>query len=117
MKCSRITDRGLMRVLLDRELPAYLDEHPDCPLPLAVYEILNKKQAQKTRHIAEDINILPGVKSKYTSNIVGKWRRAERPVPREVESFMRAEIIRCILGDTGDLLADLLGEGVEVMQS
>jgi hypothetical protein len=114
MKCMRLNDQQLLSMMLERELPAYLEEHPNCPPPFAVYEILSRKQKQKTADLAAELNSLPGVDSVYNSNILGKWRRGERTVPREVESYLRAECMRCLLGPIGAKLAELLGEGAQV---
>lgn len=107
MKCSRLSDAVLTRVLL-AEVDAYLKEYPDCPRPLAAYEVLNKKQGGKTGQIVDELNQLN--EYTYSANIVGKWRRGIRPVPRNIEGYMRGQIIRCLVGPVGDDLVALLGE-------
>lgn len=112
MKCQRINDADFVRLMVVREIPAYREKHPNCPEPLAVWEILNLAQkSRSTRAIADELNYLPNATTRYDSNLVGKWRRGERPIPREAESYMRAEILRCVLGKLGADLADMLGEG------
>jgi hypothetical protein len=90
------------------EMDDYMRHHPSCPRPFAAFEILSKKQGLKTKEILMELNMLN--ESTYSGNIMGKWRRAERPVPRDVEAYMRGEVLRCTLGTVGDDLVQLLGE-------
>ena len=107
MRCGRLSDGELVRAIL-AEMDTYTREHPMAPRPLGAYELLTKKQGGKTKDIIEELNRLND--STYTANILGKWRRAERPVPRDVEAYMRGEVLRCVLGKVGDDLVELLGE-------
>ena len=107
MRCGRLSDAELARAIL-AELDGYMKDHPRCPRPLAAYELLTRKQGGKPADIVRDVNQLNA--STYSTNIVGKWRRAERPVPRDVEAYMRGEVLRCVLGPLGADLVELLGE-------
>jgi len=107
MRCARLSDAELVRAIM-ADMDGYMQKHPMCPRPLAAYELLTRKQGGKPADIVRDVNRLNT--STYSTNIVGKWRRGERPVPRDVEAYLRGEILGCVLGPVGKDLVVLLGE-------
>lgn len=106
--CGRLTDAELLRAL-DAEASAYVEmEAPGCPKTMAVYDILLRKTGKKirTKDVVARINAAFG--TRYDSNLHGKWRRGERPVPREVDALMRRHVLTCLYGEEGEALASML---------
>ena len=106
--CGRLTDAELVRAL-DAEAAAWVaNEHPYCPRHMAVYDILVRKTDPKARTHDAVSRINERLDTLYDSNLYGKWRRGERPIPREAEAFMRQYTLICLFGDEGKALAQLL---------
>jgi len=110
--CGRLTDAELLRALNAEAAEWVENENPGCPKTMAVYDILLRKSKRKvkTHDVVNEINEACG--TRFDSNLHGKWRRGERPVPREVEALMRRHILSCLYGEEGEVLASLLdGDG------